>query len=454
MLAPNMTLKDLLKKKEKISSSPPDPIAPPSDPRPDFTILRSDSNTQEILSPPSFPAETTAGKGESHHSHFTKHFARLRTSSNASNISNKSRPSSRDNDSRPSSRDEKSTKRLSGRFHLAHSRDSSRSSINVRNDLPDISPVLDLKGEEAQAAWEERATILAKENLNVNLPLSHDGGVSPRSSRPMTPTRKQKLEEQPGFHPEHLGDPVPRGRTLSDAKSDDDIQAAIRLHEEGDLEPSTAMFGRLAERGNVMAEIMYGLALRHGWGTSANPTLAITYLSSAASSSASVESEALRKGVKKGGAAKGELVLAIYELANSFRHGWGVTKDPVAARKYYEVAANLGDTDAMNEVAKCWEDGYGGKKDRVSTVTLPSPLRKFHQEPLAHNIDHQQPPLGLQARSPSPICLFDICLPALPISSFTTTALFQPNASHLPHHILSLKPYPSHLGINTETNTH
>ena len=71
--------------------------------------------------------------------------------------------------------------------------------------------------------------------------------------------------------------------------------------------------------------------------------------------------------MKKGGAAKGELVLAFYELANSFRHGWGVEKDPIAARNYYETAANLGDTDAMNEVARCYEMGDGGKKDRVSS---------------------------------------------------------------------------------------
>lgn len=70
--------------------------------------------------------------------------------------------------------------------------------------------------------------------------------------------------------------------------------------------------------------------------------------------------------MKEGGAAKGELVLALYELANSFRHGWGVEKDPIAARSYYETAANLGDTDAMNEVARCYEEGFGGKKDKVS----------------------------------------------------------------------------------------
>ena len=41
-------------------------------------------------------------------------------------------------------------------------------------------------------------------------------------------------------------------------------------------------------------------------------------------------------------------------------------KDAVAARSYYETAANLGDTDAMNEAARCYEEGFGGKKDKVS----------------------------------------------------------------------------------------
>lgn len=70
--------------------------------------------------------------------------------------------------------------------------------------------------------------------------------------------------------------------------------------------------------------------------------------------------------MKKGGSAKGELVLAIFELANCFRNGWGVARDPVAARTYYETAANLGDTDAMNEAAWCYLEGFGCKKDKVS----------------------------------------------------------------------------------------
>ena len=111
---------------------------------------------------------------------------------------------------------------------------------------------------------------------------------------------------------------------------------------------------------------------RHGWGIAPDPPLAIAYLSYAASNSASVESQALAAGMRRGGAAKGELILAIYELANCFRYGWGVGKDPVAARSYYETAANLGDTDAMNETARCYEEGFGGKKDKVSVESFVS----------------------------------------------------------------------------------
>jgi TPR repeat protein len=78
--------------------------------------------------------------------------------------------------------------------------------------------------------------------------------------------------------------------------------------------------------------------------------------------------------MKKGGEAKGELTLAIFELANCFRNGWGVAKDPVAAKQYYETAANMGDTDAMNEVAWCYLEGFGCKKDKVRFSSSPDLL--------------------------------------------------------------------------------
>lgn len=76
---------------------------------------------------------------------------------------------------------------------------------------------------------------------------------------------------------------------------------------------------------------------RHGWGCTPDPEGAVHYLSAAASNAASVEQMALQAGLKKGGAAKGELVLAIFELANCFRHGWGIHKDPIAAKQVSDL---------------------------------------------------------------------------------------------------------------------
>lgn len=121
---------------------------------------------------------------------------------------------------------------------------------------------------------------------------------------------------------------------------------------------------------NVKSLITCGFG-RHGWGCEPDPEKAVTYLSQAASNSAEIETMALQAGMKKGGAAKGELVLAIFELANCFRNGWGVKKDAFAAKQYYETAANLGDTDAMNEAAWCYLEGFGCKKDKVRSALLP-----------------------------------------------------------------------------------
>ena len=350
-----MTLKDILKKKEKIKEdATPSVVSPPEPMSEGFTFLRSDTNTQEVISPPSFTNETGITTLDKNEHRLSSHFSRLRSSSSASTQSAQSKTSP------------KSEKRLSQRLHLNRSRTPSSSSVNVPTDLPVIQDVA-VQGEEKEAQWEERATILAKGNPN-NRPVLLDGqpkGVNlehelhqDTSSQELPPDPVRTLSTRPGMT-----------RSVSSAKGDENIQEAIRLHEAGDLICSTAMFGRLAD-GNAMAQIMFGLALRHGWGTDPNPPLAIQYLSAAAASSASIESAALHSGMKNGGAAKGELVLAIYELANSFRHGWGVQKDMVAARKYYETAANLGDTDAMNEVARCYESGQGGPKDRVSTKFL------------------------------------------------------------------------------------
>ncbi|KAF2270667.1 HCP-like protein [Lojkania enalia] len=329
-----MTLKDLLKKRDKVRDEGAAPKGPElSTDVPEFQFYRSTTTTHEAIEPPSFPGdpnrESPLLSPEPH-----KRLSRFRRHSNAS----QSNAGAEDNRAREN--------RLSERLHISRQRSSS--SVNLPENLPEIGDGV-ARTEDDEAKWEKRATLMAKGNT-----ISRSGSTTPNieTSNPLEVGRRS------------------RSPSVS-AVGDGDIQEAIRLHESGNLEASTALFGRLADpngANNALSQVLYGLALRHGWGCEPNPQLAITYLSYAASNSAEIESLALAAGMKKGGAAKGELVLAMYELANCFRNGWGIKKDPVAAKQYYETAANLGDTDAMNEVAWCYLEGFGCKKDKFKAA--------------------------------------------------------------------------------------
>jgi len=229
------------------------------------------------------------------------------------------------------------TGRVRESFHH-FGRPRSKSSVYV----PEGMPELDNRASEDQ--WEHRAALLAQ-----------GGRSSPVGN----------LEEFPPDDDRHR-----RSQSVVSSLDigDNNIQEAIRLHEAGELARSTRMFGKLADQNNPLSQVLFGLALRHGWGIEPNLPRALTYLQAAARNSAAVEEQALAAGMKKGGSAKGELVLAVFELGNCFRHAWGVEKDPVAAKEYYETAANLGDADAQNEVAWCYLEGFGCKKDKYKAA--------------------------------------------------------------------------------------
>ncbi|KAK0632530.1 hypothetical protein B0T14DRAFT_532962 [Immersiella caudata] len=360
-----MGLRDILKKKQGLDEADaPDPAASQRLAPPAFTIVRSDTYTEEVIHPP-------GGDNDDASSYLT---VDSKTGKDRSRLSLDVFRSGDRRSRSPSVSSSKSAsggKRLSQRLHLSRSPVSSE---NVPQDLPAIiapdDPEADKEGHESQ--WEKRATILARENEK-------------NRSRPPTPVRdiSQGLanvrlhdgssdDAPPNWPLASSPSPArPQQGVVSSKEIDQDIQEAIRLHEAGDLEPSTALFGRLADpkgANNPLSQVLYGLALRHGWGCEPDAEAAVNYLSAAASNAADIEQLALQAGLKKGGAAKGELVLAIFELANCFRHGWGIPKDPIAAKNYYETAANLGDTDAMNEVAWCYLEGFGTKKDKFEAA--------------------------------------------------------------------------------------
>lgn len=127
-------------------------------------------------------------------------------------------------------------------------RKSQITSSSVPSDLPDIGV-----GEDGD--WEKRATILARENEKSR-------------SRPASPTGS--TTDLAGMSSMTLGGSSPGGGkdkgVVSTKHVDDNIQEAIRLHEAGELETSTRMFGRLADPNgdnNALSQVLYGLALRY-----------------------------------------------------------------------------------------------------------------------------------------------------------------------------------------------
>ncbi|KAJ4163368.1 hypothetical protein LMH87_005102 [Akanthomyces muscarius] len=353
---------------------------------PEFTFVRSDTASMEVIHP--------GEGGSSHHHHnpapaphddATAGGAHLSPSKEPSGLrrslsifhSNRSRStsvSSAASHHSTASGSGSRRRRLSERLHLRHHQPESSDSVPV--DLPAI-----VVGAADEAQWEQRATLLASQNeiarsapgspgLNDSMAsLSIASAVPEHSNSPGAAAVPAGGRSRSRSH--SSGGKTPPPKAVSSVKIDADIQEAIRLHEEGDLRRSTAIFGRLADTqgaNNPLSQVLFGLALRHGWGCTPDTERAVTYLSAAASNAAAVEEMALEAGMKKGGAAKGELILAIFELANCFRHGWGIPKDPVAAKQYYETAANLGDTDAMNEAGWCYLEGFGCKKDKFASA--------------------------------------------------------------------------------------
>ncbi|KAI1208313.1 HCP-like protein [Annulohypoxylon truncatum] len=400
-----MGLRDMIKKKDHfdggVDRETLDRLAGP-----EFTFIRSDTHTQEIIHPPTnknYLTTTTTRSNNSSNSNNAREGgggSRTRRSldvfrprSRGSSTSSVQSDSNNGLTATPAVARSSTHRRLSQRLHLSK---APQTSEFVPENLPQINVCAadgvggagGVDREASESQWEKRATILAEANergqrrsrspsVNVSPPPSHGNSPYPSSAdlaglRLYDDVAGGGRGNGGGYGNGGNGGGIGRSDGVVSSKAiDEQIQEAIRLHEDGQLDQSTRLFGRLADpqgANNPLSQVLYGLALRHGWGCEPDPERAVTYLSAAASNAAAVESMALQAGLKKGGAAKGELVLAIFELANCFRHGWGIPRDPVAAKQYYETAANLGDTDAMNEVGWCYLEGFGCKKDKYAAA--------------------------------------------------------------------------------------
>lgn len=378
---PTMGLREILRKKDRIEDSNDEPVSAATREdavnrlqAPEFTFIRSDTHTQEVIHPPSDPNDHHGSHEDLNYlsANDATHYQQPQqqqplTSSNGNGGGAATTRSNRLSEAFRSTRASRGSsvsskhsggvltpekgpspaRRLSQRLHLSR---SPASSENVPANLPEIitTTVSDDPSTAEEVQWEKRATILA-ETAGKNEALQRSRETSPLPSPVLGSPMSASSSMQGSFASMRIVDENeradPKNGIASTPAIDTNIQEAIRLHESGELEQSTKLFGILADpngANNPLSQVLYGLALRHGWGCQPDPEKAVFYLSSAAKNAADVESLALQAGLKKGGAAKGELVLAIFELANCFRHGWGIEKDPIAAKQVRFVCSDSG----------------------------------------------------------------------------------------------------------------
>jgi TPR repeat protein len=107
------------------------------------------------------------------------------------------------------------------------------------------------------------------------------------------------------------------------------LQLGIQHHEADRLQESAVCFERAAtlDGGCGVGMLMWGLALRHGWGCTKNEKQGFKWLRRAAESAVGDLESARKGGEIDEGAVQTELVLAIYEVGQCFFHGWGIPKD-------------------------------------------------------------------------------------------------------------------------------
>ena len=213
-------------------------------------------------------------------------------------------------------------------------------------------------------------SIMEPPKIRVNRSLSHEARRPSPSSRPRSQSSpRSRYTLQPPTSQEMFNSPT---QVLKSSRSgrmslspiptesispEDHVTLGIKFHQQDLLPQATHHFHIAAESGSPNGMLLYSLSLRHGWGCAANPERAVEWLHSAAEcASAEVDENGVRKlGGGKGLTFKSEdgkrggatLALAIYELGQSYMHGWGVQKDKYLALRCYEISANFGDTDGQ-----------------------------------------------------------------------------------------------------------
>ncbi|KAI9360934.1 hypothetical protein BD770DRAFT_418929 [Pilaira anomala] len=200
---------------------------------------------------------------------------------------------------------------------------------------------------------------------------SPNSGLSPFTCSPSTPSPSTSLSHNTlpsplGMNGGNISSVETKNTNkkfslMPEGEAERCVYEGIKYHESGKLEQATEMFKQASTLDFPMGMFLYGVSLRHGWGCKKNEHLAFQYLQKSAEH-AVVDLNSFSNSMNTS-ATKGELIMAIYELGVSFRHGWGCKKNKETAVYYFKIAADLNDADAQNDLGHCYYHGHGVKKD-------------------------------------------------------------------------------------------
>lgn len=306
-----MGLRDMLKKKDRLAEgySADGATTVNKLAAPEFTFIRTDTHTEERIFPPStpqdeyltakdsFPAAPAATKprrsldvfksrsrGNSSASakddtHNVKEATAAAAVPPTSPLLPQAQPQQQSQPPQQQSLRPKETvgRRLSHRLHIGTSSTPRRTSTS--EFVPENLPTINLPPDAAEPEWEARATILAQQTEQAR---SRSGSVTPSPLiEKANPYELPPLDIGATYNGNGNSDrgvdgmsttaaagndPRPTtARKVSTQQIDADIQEAIRLHEDGQLEQSTVKFGILADpngANNPLSQVLYGLALR------------------------------------------------------------------------------------------------------------------------------------------------------------------------------------------------
>lgn len=165
------------------------------------------------------------------------------------------------------------------------------------------------------------------------------------------------------------------------------VSLGIIYHENGNLRESSYHWQHASFHGDLTGMLLYGLALRHGWGIRQNPAEAVKWLRKAIGPTIDTHSldDVLRNDVTQdlqdilskdifeqkpvagsGKVKKAQIALALYELGMCYLNSWGIEKDEDLALRCFELAGGMGDMDALCEAASLWmKNGPKGRKKNL-----------------------------------------------------------------------------------------